>query len=102
MSDDAKYLNDGQQRLISLIVLLAGHEMTGMAPAQIAKGNQCTPSQVTRDLANLRLQGWAEEVPDTGRWRLGPSIVQIAMRHLSGLDRARTRLDEVSSRYSRG
>jgi hypothetical protein len=32
---------------------------------------------------------------------LAPSIVQISLRHSVALERARTRLDEISNRYSR-
>lgn len=98
--DDAKYISDAQQRLLAVISTMAGNEMTGLLPGQIAKQAECTPSQVTRDLANLKHAGWAEEVPgQPGRWRLGPTIVAIAVRHAAGLDRARRRLDEVARRY---
>lgn len=100
MSDD-KYISDQQQRLLSLIRVLAGNEIEGLAPSQIAKLNECDPSQVTRDLANLRHVGWAEQITATGRWRLGPEIVQISVLHAAALGRARTRLDEVANRYSR-
>ena len=101
MSDD-KYLNDSQQRLIGLLLVLAGQEIEGLAPIQIAVANSCSPSQVTRDLANLKARGWAEQIPNTGRWRLGPEIVQISVRHAAALSRAKARLDEVTNRYSRG
>lgn len=100
MSED-RYLNSSQQRLMGLILVLAGHEIEGLAPAQIAKANGCGPSQVTRDLANLKARGWAEQIVTTDRWRLGPQIVQVSMQHAAALNRARTRLDEVAGRYSR-
>lgn len=100
--DLAAYAHDGQQRILALLQLLAGHEITGLAPAEIARANKCSASAVTRDLANLALAGLAEEVPETGRWRLGPALVQVALKHLTGLDRAESRLAEVRARYSRG
>lgn len=101
MTDEVKYISDAQQRLISVIQCLGGHEMDGLLPGQIAKHAQCSPSQVTRDLANLRHAGWAEQLPgQPGRWRLGPNVVSMAMRHMSGMDRARRRLDETSQRYA--
>lgn len=101
MSDDAKYISDGQQRLLGLIKALAGHEVNGLAPAQIAKANNCSAPAVTRDLANLKAQGFAEQITDTGRWRLGPAMVQIATSFATGLTRASTRLAEVQNRYTR-
>ena len=101
MSSDDKYISDQQQRILALILTLAGNEIDGLAPGEIAKLNACSPSQVTRDLANLKHVGWAEQLPATGRWRLGPEIVQIAMRHMTALDRAQRRLDETTNRFSR-
>lgn len=101
MSTDGKYISDSQQRLMGLVIALAGNEVTGLSPSQLAKLNDCDPSQVTRDLANLKARGWAEQITDTGRWRLGPQIVQISLRHMTAMDRARTRLDEVANRFSR-
>lgn len=102
MSDDlSKYAHDGQQRLLRLISLLAGHELTGATPSELAKAQNCLPSLITRDLANLKLGGYAEHVPETGRWRLAPEIVQIAFKHMTALDEAQRRLNDVRNRYSR-
>lgn len=95
------YLHEGQQRILRLITLLAGHEVTGIAPAQLATLNECSQQLVHRDLANLQIAGMAERVPDTNLWRLAPQIVQIAIKHSVALDRARTRLTEVTNRFSR-
>lgn len=97
----AAYENAAQQRLLRLVTLLAGHEVTGMAPAEIARGMGCSAPMVTRDVANLAAGGWAEQVPETGRWRLAPQVVQIALRHLAAVGRAEQRLDDVKNRYSR-
>ena len=96
-----QYAHEGQQRLLKLISLLAGHELTGAAPSELAKAQGCSPSLITRDLANLQLGGFAEHVPETGKWRLSPEIVQIAFKHLTALDLAQKRLDEVRNRFSR-
>lgn len=101
MSDTEKYLVKPQQRLLSLIRVLAGNEIEGLSPTEIAKLQECNPSVVTSDLANLKHFGWAEQIATTGRWRLGPEIVQIATRHLTAIDRAQRRLDETANRYSR-
>lgn len=96
-----QYLSEHQQRVLKAIQALAGHEMEGLAPGQLAKAVECSPSQVTRTLANLKHFGWAEQIATTGRWRLGPEIVQISARHSVALSRARSRLAEVENRYSR-
>ena len=101
MSGDQPYLNSSQQRILGLLRVLAGNEIEGLAPGDIAKLNNCSASHVTRDLANLLHAGLAEQLPTTGRWRLGPQIVQIALRHMTALDRAQSRLDEIKNRFSR-
>lgn len=100
--DEDKYISDAQQRLLRVIAQMGGHEMDGLLPGQVAKLADCAPSQVTRDLANLKHAGWAEQVPgQPGRWRLGPTVVSLAMRHMTGMDRARTRLDETTRRFGK-
>jgi DNA-binding IclR family transcriptional regulator len=98
----ADYTNDAQQRILRLVSLLAGHEITGIAPADIARQQGCAASMVTRDLDNLRSAGFAEAVPETGRWRLAPQVAQIAIKVLTGIDRAESRLLETRNRYTRG
>lgn len=97
----ADYTNDAQQRILRLVTLLAGHEITGIAPADVARQMGCAASMVTRDMDNLRSAGFAELVPETGRWRLAPSVVQISLAHMAALERAELRLDETRHRYSR-
>jgi DNA-binding IclR family transcriptional regulator len=96
-----KYHCEPQQRILALLLVLAGQEVHGLTPTDIAKAQSCSAAIVTRDLANLKAAGMAEQVPETQRWRLAPSIVQISLRHSVALERARTRLDEISNRYSR-
>lgn len=100
--DLSQYAHEGQQRMLKLITLLAGHEITGLVPSEIARQQACSASVVTRDLANLQLAGFAEQVPETGRWRLSPQIVQISLKHMQALDRAEQRLSDVRNRFSRG
>jgi DNA-binding IclR family transcriptional regulator len=97
----ADYTNEAQQRLLRLLTLLAGHEVLGLAPGEIAKTQGCAAPMVTRDLANLREGGYAEQLPDTGRWRLAPQVVQIAVRHMTAMDQATRRLGEINQRFSR-
>lgn len=95
------YLNDGQQRLLALIRVLAGNEVHGLAPGEIAKAQSCSPSLVTRDLANLKEAGFAEQIVETGRWRLGPALVQVALAHTREIEKAERKLAETRQRFSR-
>lgn len=101
MDRPEQYINEGQQRILRLVNALAGHEVTGLTPSQIAQLQECSASLVTRDLANLQIAGFAEQVPETGYWRLAPQVVQISIKHATALQRAETRLQEVAQRFSR-
>lgn len=98
MSD---YINAAQQRLLKVVVLLAGNEFSGLAPSDLAKALSTNPSNITRDLANLKEAGIAEQLADTGRWRLGPKLVQIALAFSDHMARSSARMSEIQQRYTR-
>lgn len=100
------YACTAQQRLLFVQSALAGNEVNGLSLTEIAKaletrlgGNQ--KNNVFRDLQNLKLAGYAEQLPDSERWRLGARVVQTALDHLRGMERATARLEETRQRYSR-
>lgn len=95
------YRNDAQQRLLKVILLLAGNEFSGLAPSDLAKALDTNPSNITRDLANLKEAGLAEQLADTGRWRLGPKLVQIALAFSEHMARSTARVNEIQQRYTR-
>lgn len=95
-----RYINSAQQRVLQALQLLAGHELDGLAPGEIAKRLRTTPSNVTRDLANLKEAGLAECL-DSGRWRITPRMAQLALGVLRALDRAKQRVEEVGQRFTR-
>ena len=103
---DEGYSCNAQQRLLFVQSALAGHEVNGLSLTEIVKalearmgGNQ--KNNVFRDLHNLKLAGYAEQLPDSERWRLGARVVQTALDHLRGMERATARLEETRQRYSR-
>lgn len=98
MSD---YTNAAQQRVLKIVQLLAGNEFSGLVPMDLAKALDTNPSNVTRDLANLQAAGLAEQIPETGRWRLGPKLIQIALAFSEHVIRSADRLNELKQRYSR-
>lgn len=96
-----KYDNAGQQRILRALMVLAGNEFNGVAPGELAKAMKESPSTATRDLHNLKEVGFAEQIQETGRWRLGPKVVQLSFAFSTELTRARQRLDEITYRYTR-
>tara|TARA_R110001583_G_scaffold195522_3_gene375219 strand:+ start:47707 stop:48012 length:306 start_codon:yes stop_codon:yes gene_type:complete len=97
----SRYDNAAQQRILRAVVVLAGNEFMGIAPGELAKALGESPSTATRDLHNMKEAGFAEQIEQTGRWRLGPKMVQVALSFSHELTRARTRLDEITQRYTR-
>jgi DNA-binding IclR family transcriptional regulator len=95
----ANYINAAQQRVLRILILLAGHEVTGLAPGEIAAAARTSASNVTRDLANLREAGLAEPL-ESGRWRITPLMGQLALRVSLALGDARKRIDEVQQRFT--
>lgn len=88
------------RKLCDLFLLLAGHEVHGLAPGEIAKGLKVPPSWVSVNLPAIATLGFVERVPDTNRWRLGVKFVRISTTVATNLSRARQQLDEVAQRYS--
>lgn len=95
-----KYHSNCQQRLLRVIVALAGNEFDGLPPGVVAKVSGGTAGSATRDLANLIQAGMAEEM-DNGNYRLGPKLIQIAMAFMRHRDQIARRVDEMNQRYTR-
>lgn len=109
MSDDKttasaaaeKKLPSTARNVCELFRLLAGHEILGLAPGEIAKGLDVQAAWVSNTLPALAAEtGFVELVPGTNRWRLGVPFVRIATTVAAALNDARRRLDDVSARYS--
>lgn len=93
-------LPDHTRKTCELLRLLAGHEVLGLAPGEIAKGLDVQPSWVSRTLPALEAEtAFVERVPGTSRWRLGVPLVRIAFAVSAELGAARRRLEEAEQRY---
>lgn len=88
------------RKTCELFRLLAGHELLGLAPGEIAKGLGVPPSWVSQNLPPLTTTGFVEQVPGTNRWRLGVAFVRVATTVATNLNTARRQLDDISHRYS--
>ncbi len=84
----------------ALYQLLAGHELLGLSPGEIAKGLDVPASWVSVNLPAIATSGFVERVEDTNRWRLGVAFVRISVTVTTNLTAAKRRLAEVESRYA--
>ena len=96
-----KYLSEAQQRVLKTLDVLFGHEANGLAPGQVAKLVGTSASNSTRDLANLREAGFAEEITETGQWRVSPRLGQRALSILNGINQQSRKVEELQQRYTR-
>lgn len=100
MATENKKLNDSIRKTCELLRLLAGNELLGLAPGEIAKGLNVGAPWVSVNLPAIAAEtGFVERVDGTNRWRLGVPLVRIANTVNTELASAKRRLDEVSNRY---
>jgi DNA-binding IclR family transcriptional regulator len=91
-----------QRRILQLALTLAGNELMGLAPSEIQRALSIkSASTVTRDLSVLKDLGLAEQIQETGRWRLGPRLVQVARDFELALAKASSKVREIEQRYTR-
>ena len=98
--DTTPPLSEPIRKTCELFRLLAGHEVLGLAPGEIATGLGVPPSWCSRNLPALATTGFVEQVAGTNRWRLGVAFVRIATTVSTNLNNARAQLDETARRYS--
>lgn len=96
-----KYYSESQQRILNVLQALAGHEVEGLSPTALSKGLKANPAAITRALANLKINGLADSIPDSNNWRLLPKIVQISFAHSQEINKQMGKLDEMHQRYTR-
>ena len=98
--DTTPPLSEPIRKTCELFRLLAGHEVLGLAPGEIATGLGVPPSWCSRNLPALATTGFVEQVAGTNRWRLGVAFVRIAVTVGVNLNRAKAELEELSQRYA--
>ena len=98
--DTTPPLSEPIRKTCELFRLLAGHEVLGLAPGEIATGLGVPPSWCSRNLPALATTGFIEQVAGTNRWRLGVQLVRIAITVSTNLNQAKRQLDDLTQRYA--
>lgn len=98
---EAVNTSNAQLRVLRVLDTLIGNEFMGVAPGEIAKALATSPSNITRDLRTLQAAGYAEQIPETGRWRCGPRHIQHALAFQAHVARVSARVEEINQRYTR-
>ncbi|WP_065204279.1 MarR family transcriptional regulator [Shewanella woodyi] len=100
-NSDNQYISEQVQRTLKIIVVMAGREIQGISPSELAKLVQTSPTNITRALANLKEANFVERLPSDARhWRLAPKLVQIANSVSLNLNQAQLQLQQDQQNYS--
>jgi len=94
-------INQAQQRLMSIVEMLANDTVIGYSPIKIARHLGTSPSNITRDMANLREHGWAERNEEHDTWKLTPRIGQQAVKILNSIQRYSDMAEQARNRFTR-
>lgn len=94
-------VNETALRVLRVMKALRGHSLHGLSNAELAKGLNESPANITRYMATLIEAGLATRL-DTGRFAPGIALLQIAQSHANEMDSARRRMDEIGQRVLAG
>ena len=99
-NNESQYISEQVQRTLKVMVIMAGREVHGISPSELAKLAETSPANITRILANLRLAQFAQQLPsNSSRWRLAPKFVQIANTVTLNLNQAQLQLEQDQRNY---
>ncbi|WP_110970226.1 hypothetical protein [Pseudomonas huaxiensis] len=102
MNREGKYTSEQVQRVLRVMLALAGNEFRGMLLKEVALAAECTNDNALRALENLRTAGLADRSPhDHHRWLLGSRLVQVSFAFDEALNKAQHELHERRQRYTR-
>jgi DNA-binding IclR family transcriptional regulator len=99
--NSGKYTNAAQQRVLQLLLAMFGDVVAGYTPGALAKAINTTASNITRDLDNLATAGFAEQLEETGHWRLTARVPQQAIKVFAAINAHERRLEEAKQRFTR-
>lgn len=68
------------------VLLTLGDSPTALGTNEIARRTGTNPSTASRLLATLARDEMVQRVPETGRWRLGPRLIQLGSAALDRVD----------------
>lgn len=86
-----------QRRLIAMVEALVAAGINGATSAQLIKTLSFSAPTVSRDLAVLVLEGWAEKTDSS--WRISPFFGQLSASILASFEVAQRELEIVAQRY---
>ncbi|WP_018651576.1 IclR family transcriptional regulator [Actinobacillus capsulatus] len=93
--------NKATRRVLNVIYALKGHSINGLSNSEIAERLNDTPVNITRALAILVDEGFAEKLP-TGRFTLSVRVLQVAEAYRQEWEKMQQRMTEIDQRVRAG
>lgn len=84
-------------RALRVLKALRGHSLNGLSNGQLASHLKETPTNITRALQDLAAADLVHKL-DNGNFSYTPMMEQIALEHLTALDKAHQRINEYKRR----
>lgn len=82
-------------RILQVFKALHNHPLIGISNKEIADNLGCTPTQVSRDLADLISEGLVQKL-DNGNYAYSVKTLQIAENYRRQNERLKAKLDELN------
>lgn len=84
-------------RALRIIDALKGKSLTGLSNKELADRLNESPVNISRTIAILTDEGFVAKL-ENGYYALSTKITQIGVTHLTELDNAKNRLDQLAQR----
>ncbi|QLB15866.1 IclR family transcriptional regulator [Mannheimia granulomatis] len=93
--------NKATRRALNIINVLKGHSINGLSNGEIAERLNDSPVNITRALAILVDEGFAQKLP-TGRFTLSVRVLQVAEAYRQEWEKMQLRMTEIDQRVRAG
>lgn len=100
ISDKGRTTDSGA-KVLRVLIALRGHTLNGLSNSELAKNLSESPSTINRCLNTLIEAGLAIKL-ESGRYAHSVMLLQIATAHANEMNRAQTRIDEITQRVLAG
>lgn len=100
MKDETR-INSSALKVLTVMKALKGHSLVGLSNNELAKALGESPTTINRCLNTLIEAGLATKL-DTGRFAFSTGMLQIAQSHANEMNRATSRIQELTQRIHAG
>lgn len=101
MSEQKGRKTESGAKVLRALSALKGHSLQGLSNGDLAKALGESPSTINRVINTAIAEGWAVRL-DSGRFALSIRVLQLAQAHVTELQQAQGRIDELKQRVAAG